>query len=73
MGARHCHWTSPPFLELTFSLFSLPGDLNSDGDRVLVAKGGSGGSFHSGFEPRKGQFKHIRLDLKLIADVGLVG
>ncbi|CAG11897.1 unnamed protein product, partial [Tetraodon nigroviridis] len=49
------------------------GDLNADGDRVLVAKGGSGGSFYSGFEPSKGQIKHIRLDLKLIADVGLVG
>lgn len=73
MGARLFHWTSPPFLELTFSLFSPQGNLNTDGDRVLVAKGGSGGSFYSGFEPSKGQFKHIRLDLKLIADVGLVG
>ncbi|TNN02586.1 hypothetical protein fugu_010073 [Takifugu bimaculatus] len=49
------------------------GDLNIDGDRVLVAKGGSGGSFYSRFEPSKGQVRHIRLDLKLIADVGLVG
>lgn len=73
MGARHFHRTRPPLLEVTFSLFSFQGDLNSDGDRVLVAKGGSGGSFYSGFEPSKGQFKHIRLDLKLIADVGLVG
>ncbi|KAG7242245.1 hypothetical protein INR49_024291 [Caranx melampygus] len=49
------------------------GDLNSDGDRVMVAKGGSGGSHFSAFEPSKGQSKHIRLDLKLIADMGLVG
>lgn len=49
------------------------GDLNAEGDRVMVAKGGSGGSFHSAFEPSKGQVKHIRLDLKLIADLGLVG
>uniref|UniRef100_A0A4W6BPJ8 GTP-binding protein 10 n=1 Tax=Lates calcarifer TaxID=8187 RepID=A0A4W6BPJ8_LATCA len=49
------------------------GDLNTEGDRVMVAKGGSGGSFHSAFEPSKGQAKHIRLDLKLIADLGLVG
>uniref|UniRef100_A0AAQ5X0A9 GTP-binding protein 10 n=1 Tax=Amphiprion ocellaris TaxID=80972 RepID=A0AAQ5X0A9_AMPOC len=49
------------------------GDLNADGDRVLVARGGSGGSLHSGFEPSKGQARHIRLDLKLIADLGLVG
>uniref|UniRef100_A0A8C7Y094 GTP-binding protein 10 n=1 Tax=Oryzias sinensis TaxID=183150 RepID=A0A8C7Y094_9TELE len=49
------------------------GDLNEEGDRVLVAKGGSGGSLYSAFEPTKGQAKHIRLDLKLIADLGLVG
>lgn len=40
---------------------------------MMVAKGGPGGSFHSAFEPSKGQAKHIRLDLKLIADLGLVG
>lgn len=39
----------------------------------MVAKGGPGGSFHSAFQPGKAQAKHIRLDLKLIADVGLVG
>ncbi|XP_042346291.1 GTP-binding protein 10 [Plectropomus leopardus] len=49
------------------------GDLNTEGDRVIVAKGGAGGSFHSIFEPKKGQTRHIRLDLKLIADLGLVG
>ncbi|XP_058502885.1 GTP-binding protein 10 [Solea solea] len=49
------------------------GELNTEGDRVKVAKGGAGGSYHSRFEPQKGQAKHIRLDLKLIADVGLVG
>ncbi|CAL8360770.1 unnamed protein product [Arctogadus glacialis] len=49
------------------------GELNAEGDRVLVAKGGQGGSFHSAFTPSKGQTKHIRLDLKLIADIGLVG
>lgn len=49
------------------------GHLNAEGDRVLVAKGGTGGSFYSTFEPSKGQTKHIRLDLKLIADIGMVG
>ncbi|XP_041845027.1 GTP-binding protein 10 [Melanotaenia boesemani] len=49
------------------------GELNVEGDRVMVAKGGSGGSFYSDFQPRTGQAKHIRLDLKLIADLGLVG
>lgn len=55
------------------SLFSLQGHLNNDGDGVIVAKGGSGGSHLSVFEPSKGQSRHIRLDLKLIADMGLVG
>ncbi|XP_026172754.1 GTP-binding protein 10 isoform X2 [Mastacembelus armatus] len=49
------------------------GHLNAEGDRVMVAKGGPGGSFYSAFQPSKGQAKHIRLDLKLIADMGLVG
>ncbi|KAK5922310.1 hypothetical protein CgunFtcFv8_019584 [Champsocephalus gunnari] len=49
------------------------GDLNAEGDRLKVAKGGYGGSFHSAFQPTKGQIKQIRLDLKLIADLGLVG
>lgn len=57
---------------VTLFFYSL-GDLNEEGDRVLVAKGGSGGSLYSAFEPTKGQAKHIRLDLKLIADLGLVG
>lgn len=49
------------------------GELNTEGDRVLVAKGGFGGTPYSAFEPKKGKAKQIRLDLKLIADLGLVG
>uniref|UniRef100_A0A671LTN4 GTP-binding protein 10 n=1 Tax=Sinocyclocheilus anshuiensis TaxID=1608454 RepID=A0A671LTN4_9TELE len=49
------------------------GELNCEGDNLLVAKGGHGGSLHSGFLPSKGQTRQIRLDLKLIADLGLVG
>uniref|UniRef100_A0A8C9YBU0 GTP-binding protein 10 n=1 Tax=Sander lucioperca TaxID=283035 RepID=A0A8C9YBU0_SANLU len=49
------------------------GDLNTEGDRLMVVKGGHGGSYHSAFEPSKGQTKNLRLDLKLIADLGLVG
>ncbi|XP_034731147.1 GTP-binding protein 10 [Etheostoma cragini] len=49
------------------------GDLNAEGDRLMVVKGGHGGSYHSAFEPSKGQAKNLRLDLKLIADLGLVG
>ncbi|TRZ00070.1 hypothetical protein DNTS_025734, partial [Danionella cerebrum] len=47
-------------------------DLNTEGEKFLVAKGGHGGSAYSDFLPGKGQSKQIRLDLKLIADIGLV-
>lgn len=49
------------------------GELNVEGDRLMVAKGGAGGTLYTAFEPSRGQAKHIRLDLKLIADMGLVG
>lgn len=49
------------------------GELNEEGSKVLVARGGLGGSHRSGFLGLKGQSRVIRLDLKLIADIGLVG
>jgi GTP-binding protein len=60
-------------------------DLAHDGDRVLVAKGGRGGRGNARFvsstnrAPRRtepgveGEERFLRLQLKLLADVGLIG
>ncbi|XP_067418337.1 GTP-binding protein 10 [Emydura macquarii macquarii] len=49
------------------------GELNKAGDLLLVAHGGLGGCSVTNFLPLKGQIQTVNLDLKLIADVGLVG
>ncbi|MEN1927825.1 Obg family GTPase CgtA [Luteimonas sp. MJ250] len=61
------------------------GDLVGDGDRLLVARGGKGGLGNIHFKtsvnraPRKatsgdeGEQRGLRLELKLLADVGLLG
>lgn len=48
-------------------------DLNQNNDRVTVAIGGRGGDRTNGFCGSPGQRMMIKLDLKMIADVGLVG
>ncbi|KAM8735646.1 GTP-binding protein 10 [Acanthopagrus schlegelii] len=65
--------SAPVGITVTTDKGKILGDLNTEGDRLMVAKGGFGGSMHSAFQPSKGQVRNIRLDLKLIADVGLVG
>jgi GTP-binding protein len=61
------------------------GDLARDGDRLLVARGGQGGRGNTRFKssvnraPRQfgrggqGESRHLKLALKLLADVGLLG
>ncbi len=52
-------------------------DLSVAGEKVIVAKGGRGGVGNmrrkTVLPPTKGEHKTIRLELKLIADVGIIG
>lgn len=70
---KDCIIPAPVGITVTADDGRLIGHLNAVGDCVMVAKGAKGGSFHSLFNPSKAKPKHIRLDLKLIADLGLVG
>lgn len=49
------------------------GDLNKEDEKVIVARGGMGGHDSTQFNGVKGEELKIILDLKLIADIGLVG
>lgn len=49
------------------------GDLNETNSELIVANGGPGGNKTNGFCGLKGQSRAIKLELKLIADIGLVG
>jgi len=51
----------------------LIGELNEEGQRLLLVPGGAGGSPENDFLGQKGEDASIQLDLKLIADIGLVG
>jgi len=63
----------------------LVGDLTSDGQRLMVCKGGRGGRGNQHFATSRNQAprtaekgepyeeKRLRLELKLIADIGLIG
>ncbi|XP_076642356.1 GTP-binding protein 10 homolog [Halictus rubicundus] len=49
------------------------GEVNSKDAKLLIAKGGLGGCENTGYCGLKGENRTIILDLKLIADVGLIG
>ncbi|BFY97354.1 hypothetical protein BsWGS_00394 [Bradybaena similaris] len=48
-------------------------DLNNDGDACIAAQGGKGGNNTTNFLGLRGERNLIALELKLLADVGLVG
>ncbi|XP_064105533.1 GTP-binding protein 10 homolog [Macrobrachium nipponense] len=52
---------------------AIAGETNKIGDKILVAKGGAGGSPANQFNGQHGQALNLTLELKLIADIGLVG
>lgn len=58
---------------LIFFMIKHLGELNKEDMKLLVAKGGNGGSEETGYCGLKGESQTIKLDMKLIADVGLVG
>lgn len=47
-------------------------ELNEPGDTCIAARGGIGGCSGNNFLGTKGQERVVTLDLKLIADVGMV-
>ncbi|KRY59970.1 GTP-binding protein 10 [Trichinella britovi] len=63
----------PKGISVTADDGKLLGNLDHHGDRMLVAIGGEGGSSKSSYGGLKGEPHIIRLDLKLIADIGLLG
>ncbi|XP_038171352.1 GTP-binding protein 10 isoform X1 [Arvicola amphibius] len=70
---KDCEIPVPVGVSVTDENGRIIGELNKEEDRMLVAKGGLGGKLHTNFLPLKGQKRIIHLDLKVIADVGLVG
>nr|ACB73282.1 hypothetical protein [Rhinolophus ferrumequinum] len=70
---KDCEIPVPVGISVTDENGKIIGELNKEKDRILVAEGGLGGKLFTNFLPLKGQKRVIHLDLKLIADVGLVG
>ncbi|KAK2096336.1 GTP-binding protein 10 [Saguinus oedipus] len=70
---KDCEIPVPVGISITDENGKIIGELNKEDDRILVAEGGLGGKLLTNFLPLKGQKRVIHLDLKLIADVGLVG
>lgn len=63
----------PPGVSVLNDSNKVLGEVNEVGEKVLLARGGEGGNASNNFLGQKGQSHTLRLDLKLIADIGLVG
>lgn len=63
----------PPGVELVTDGGHVIGDLDQDGSSAIIAAGGRGGNQENQFIGLRGEARNVRLNLKLIADVGLVG
>ncbi len=82
---RHLVLRVPPGTIVRDQAGALAGELNNHGDRMLVARGGRGGRGNEYFKTarmtapafaekgEKGAERWLNIELKLIADVGLVG
>lgn len=51
----------------------LIGEVNNEDETLVIAKGGKGGSPLNDYQAQSGQAFSVNLDLKLIADIGLIG
>lgn len=49
------------------------GEVNAEGEVLTIAKGGKGASPRNNYQVQNGSAFSVFLDLKLIADVGLIG
>lgn len=49
------------------------GELDTENEELILAKGGTPGHSKNGYLGTEGQAYPVKLDLKLIADIGLVG
>lgn len=52
---------------------TIVGALSKEGHSILVAHGGKGGSSNNNYKPHGGVTVSTKLELQVVADVGLVG
>ena len=75
MGAagRNCMVPVPVGVQVRTDSGRVLGEVDKVGDTVLVAVGGRGGLPNNQYNGMRGQAQSLKLDMKLIADIGFVG